>query len=95
MSDSKHINISEFTDIWRAAVIKARQGEALAHCRDVVSRPDYRKDNEYQDHLATFLANLAHAIRNRETVSIGGGDFSPTELERINRIIRELIEANR
>jgi hypothetical protein len=30
--------------------------------------------------MQTFLANLVHAIRNKETVSIGGGEFSPAEL---------------
>jgi hypothetical protein len=33
--------------------------------------------------LSTFLANLAHAVRNRETITVGGGDFSPAELAAI------------
>lgn len=33
-----------------------------------------------KEHLGTFLANLAHAVRNRETVSVGGGEFTHTEL---------------
>ena len=28
----------------------------------------------------TIIANLRHAARNHETVSIGGGDFGPAEL---------------
>lgn len=31
--------------------------------------------------MDTFLANLKHAIRNKETVRIGGGDFSANELK--------------
>lgn len=28
----------------------------------------------------TLIANLRHAARNRETVTIGGGEFGPAEL---------------
>lgn len=31
--------------------------------------------------MKTFLANLKHAVRNKETVTIGGGEFTPKELE--------------
>jgi len=31
--------------------------------------------------MDTFIANLKHAIRNKETVRIGGGDFSANELK--------------
>lgn len=31
--------------------------------------------------MKTFIANLKHAIRNREPVSIGGGYFSHDELK--------------
>ena len=33
--------------------------------------------------MQTFMANLKHAIANRETVSIGGGDFTPDELKAV------------
>lgn len=59
-----------------------------------------------RQHLETFLANLAHAVRNRETVTIGGGDFTHTELaavlfdvkgmrdelDRINKAMDEIID---
>lgn len=35
------------------------------------------------DTLAVFLSNARHAVRNRETVRMGGGDFSPTELSAV------------
>lgn len=28
-----------------------------------------------------MISNIKHAIRNRETVAIGGGEFSPAELQ--------------
>lgn len=31
--------------------------------------------------MDTILANLKYAIRNKETVTIGGGDFSAAELK--------------
>lgn len=31
--------------------------------------------------MQTFIANLKHAIRNRETVCLGGGVFHPEELK--------------
>lgn len=33
--------------------------------------------------MDAFIANLKHAIRNRETVSIGGGEFSTDELKAV------------
>lgn len=30
--------------------------------------------------MQTVISNIKHAIRNNETVSIGGGEFSPEEL---------------
>lgn len=30
--------------------------------------------------MKTIIANIQHAIRNRETVTIGGGQFDATEL---------------
>ena len=30
--------------------------------------------------MLTILINIKHAIRNNETVIIGGGNFSPSEL---------------
>lgn len=35
------------------------------------------------DNVATFCASLAHAIRNREFVSIASGIFSPGELSEV------------
>lgn len=37
--------------------------------------------------LDTFLANLKKAIRDNETVTIGGGIFTPDELREILRAI--------
>ena len=39
--------------------------------------------------LETFLANLKKAIRNRETVSTGGGKFSHEELRKVLDEIEE------
>lgn len=33
--------------------------------------------------MNTFIANLKYAIRNRETVSVGGGEFSTEELKEV------------
>jgi len=33
--------------------------------------------------MDTILANLKHAIRNKETVTIGGGDFSAKDLKEV------------
>ena len=41
--------------------------------------------------MQTFMANLKHAIANRETVSIGGGDFTPDELKAVIAEIEQLI----
>lgn len=38
--------------------------------------------------LDTFVANLGHAIRNHETVTIGGGEFRPSELVEILEAIK-------
>ncbi len=45
------------------------------------------------DEIRTFIANMQHAARTGQTVTIGGGEFSPDELQRIaNALIEELIE---
>lgn len=33
--------------------------------------------------MQTFIANLMHAINNRESVTIGGGVFTPDELKTV------------
>ena len=33
--------------------------------------------------LDTFLANLRYAVRNKQTITVGGGDFSPGELKQV------------
>ena len=40
------------------------------------------------DTIRTLTANVKHAIRNKETVSIGGGAFSPKDL----RVLLEILE---
>lgn len=40
--------------------------------------------------MEAFLANLKHAIRNRETVTIGGGAFSPDELKEVVAALESL-----
>jgi hypothetical protein len=37
--------------------------------------------------MKTFMANLKRAVTDQETVSMGGGDFSPAELQRIWAVI--------
>jgi hypothetical protein len=39
--------------------------------------------------LITFTANLKRAIRDRESVFIGGGEFSPDELQVLLNFIAE------
>lgn len=39
--------------------------------------------------LATLKANIEKAIRDRETVTIGGGDFSGDELQSLLWAVRE------
>ena len=44
----------------------------------------------------TLIANLRHAARNRETVTIGGGEFGPAELLAAARALEsqsDLLEA--
>ena len=43
--------------------------------------------------MKTLIANVTHAIRNNETVTIGGGEFSSTELYRIVQIYEAAIKA--
>jgi hypothetical protein len=37
--------------------------------------------------MMTLIANLRHAARNRETVTIGGGEFGPAELLEAARVL--------
>lgn len=43
--------------------------------------------------MKTFLANLNHAIRNNETVTIGGGQFTPADLRVISLQLEALQES--
>lgn len=43
--------------------------------------------------LQMLLSNLNHAIRNKETVTIGGGTFSGKELEDLRDAVKEKIHA--
>lgn len=45
--------------------------------------------------MDTFIANLKHAIRNREPVTIGGGEFTPEELQGILNDIEELHQSSK
>ena len=40
--------------------------------------------------MKAFIANLKHAVRNRETVMIGGGEFSPEELKEVAAALETL-----
>ena len=40
--------------------------------------------------IDTFLANAKRAVRDRETVSIGGGEFSPAEINTVIQAITML-----
>lgn len=42
--------------------------------------------------LQTILANLDRAIRNKETIDIGGGTFSGDELKSLREVIAEKIQ---
>lgn len=41
--------------------------------------------------MQTFISNLMHAINNRESVTIGGGVFTPDELKTVVSEIRPKI----
>lgn len=41
--------------------------------------------------LHTFLANLSKAARDSETISLGGGTFSPSEIKEVLREVHVLI----
>lgn len=43
--------------------------------------------------MKTLLANMRHAVRNGETVTIGGGQFSPAELHQALADISEARDA--
>ena len=38
--------------------------------------------------MKTLIANIEHAIRNREPAIIGGGEFGPEELQKIVQLHR-------
>ena len=40
-----------------------------------------------------MITNIKHAIRNNETVSIGGGEYSPTELKAFLAVFDDLLDA--
>jgi len=44
--------------------------------------------------LETFLANLRTAVLNRESVSIGGGTFTPEELLLVLKAVTFLKDSN-
>lgn len=43
--------------------------------------------------MKTLIANINHAIRNGETISIGGGDFGPAELHQITQLYEAAAKA--
>lgn len=45
-----------------------------------------------QEELATFLNNCRHAVRNREDTVIGGGIFSPYEIDSVYSSIKQLLD---
>lgn len=42
---------------------------------------------------STFLANLKHAIRNKQSVEIGGGIFNTQELTEVYKTIQSMDDA--
>ena len=42
--------------------------------------------------MKTFLANLKHAARSHACTTIGGGSFSPAELQVVVETIRDMSE---
>ena len=42
------------------------------------------------DTVKTFIANAKRAIWNQETVTIGGGEFTPSELKEIVKALESL-----
>lgn len=45
-----------------------------------------------QRQIETFIANLAHAVRNNEKVKIGGGIFKPEELAVVLAFLKSKLE---
>ena len=43
--------------------------------------------------MQTFTANLKHAARNNETLHMGGGTFTPKELQQVAAQLDQLREA--
>lgn len=43
--------------------------------------------------MQTIIANIKHAIRNRETVTIGGGEFNSQELCTIIQLYEAAVKA--
>ena len=48
--------------------------------------------NTQLETLTTLLANIRHAARNRETVVIGGGEFTPKELSEAQAAVVQLLK---
>lgn len=44
------------------------------------------------DNLKTFLANLNKAVWDNESVTVGGGEFSPNELAEVIKEIKQRFE---
>jgi shikimate kinase len=43
--------------------------------------------------IQTFMASVAHAIRNQETVSLGGGLFTPSEMREVMQQHKDMVTA--
>jgi len=43
--------------------------------------------------MKTLIANIMHALRNNETVTIGGGEFGSAELYRVVQLHEAAIKA--
>ena len=45
------------------------------------------------DNLCTFLANLNKSVWDNESVTVGGGEFSPNKLAQIVKEIKQRFES--
>lgn len=41
--------------------------------------------------MKTFLANMQHAARNNETVTMGGGTFTPEEVGKVLATVTKMV----
>lgn len=62
-------------------------GRTLEDALEIVEGHCSSDDCPRHELIETFIANLLHAVRNHETVLIGGGEFGPAALKVIADVL--------